>query len=370
MTRPAAYDPRHSLNAICPYFTMFPLEFPLNALNRIPHAKTVVDPFCGRGTTLYAARATKRQTFGVDCSPVAIAITKAKLATASKSDVLGLARDLLGRCDDDDLPRGRFWQRAYNRRVLRQVCALRNGLLTDTSPEAAILRATVMGILHGPVTGVGSYLSNQMQRTFAPKPEYAIRYWAERNMKAPKVDVLSAIKRKADLVFRSPAFNFQETALSHVVQGDAGKRSSWKHAPSAIDVVVTSPPYYGMRTYVPDQWLRNWFVGGPETVDYSDDGCLPSSSTDEFAKGLAKVWDQLGTLAGNDLHMFVRFGVLPSRRIDAREILFQSFEESRYTWKRVYTKCASTAPKGRRQAAQMRTSDTAETEFDAHLRLV
>ena len=33
--------------------------------------------------------------------------------------------------------------------------------------------------------------------------------------------------------------------------------------------VVTSPPYYGMRTYLQDQWLRNWFLGGSSFVDYS-----------------------------------------------------------------------------------------------------
>ena len=24
--------------------------------------------------------------------------------------------------------------------------------------------------------------------------------------------------------------------------------------------VITSPPYYHMRSYIPDRWLRNWFV--------------------------------------------------------------------------------------------------------------
>ncbi len=123
----AAYDPRHSLNAICPYFTMFPLEFPLSALSRVPDAGIVVDPFCGRGTTLYAARATQRKTFGVDCSPVAVAISKAKLATASKSDVLDLARNLLEQSDDVDLPHGRFWRVAYKPSVLKKSLRPVNG---------------------------------------------------------------------------------------------------------------------------------------------------------------------------------------------------------------------------------------------------
>ena len=42
--------PSSRLNAICPYFTMFPIDFPLSALDT--HTATrVLDPFCGRGTT-------------------------------------------------------------------------------------------------------------------------------------------------------------------------------------------------------------------------------------------------------------------------------------------------------------------------------
>lgn len=46
-----------ALNAVCPYYTMFPLEFPLGVLTRQSRPKQwVLDPFCGRGTTTFAAR--------------------------------------------------------------------------------------------------------------------------------------------------------------------------------------------------------------------------------------------------------------------------------------------------------------------------
>jgi len=45
------------LNGIFPYYTMYPLEFPLRVLHRHTQAGDVVlDPFCGRGTTNLAAR--------------------------------------------------------------------------------------------------------------------------------------------------------------------------------------------------------------------------------------------------------------------------------------------------------------------------
>ncbi|WP_338066098.1 DNA methyltransferase, partial [Hydrogenibacillus schlegelii] len=35
---------------------MFPLDFPLSHLKEARREDWVLDPFCGRGTTLYAAR--------------------------------------------------------------------------------------------------------------------------------------------------------------------------------------------------------------------------------------------------------------------------------------------------------------------------
>ena len=54
---------------------MFPLEFPLKHLKKYKRETSIVlDPFCGRGTTLYAARKLGIKAYGIDSSPVAVAI--------------------------------------------------------------------------------------------------------------------------------------------------------------------------------------------------------------------------------------------------------------------------------------------------------
>jgi DNA modification methylase len=109
---PMSSDPQYSLNAICPYFTMFPLEFPLTILKRHPKARSVADPFCGRGTTLFAARLRGLRAYGIDCSPVAVAISEAKLAKLDLDSCLNLARDILSRTKKVEVPPGAFWRRA------------------------------------------------------------------------------------------------------------------------------------------------------------------------------------------------------------------------------------------------------------------
>src|SRR5688572_5239058 len=103
---------------------MFPLDFPLEQLRLYPKTTRVLDPFCGRGTTVYAARLAGVPAVGVDINPVAVAITQAKLARASVEQVVELAGDLLsGRTGA--VPEGEFWQWCFHPDTLWEVVTLR-----------------------------------------------------------------------------------------------------------------------------------------------------------------------------------------------------------------------------------------------------
>lgn len=154
-------DRRHALNAICPYFTMFPLEFPLKWLKKHRDARVLLDPFCGRGTSLYAARAMGIRGYGIDCSRVAVAISQAKLTDVVVDEAYLLAGRLVDADNSVEMPDGPFWRLAYHQDTLRDLCKVRTGLLKGRPSSASmILRGAILGIMHGPVTGVNSYLSN------------------------------------------------------------------------------------------------------------------------------------------------------------------------------------------------------------------
>lgn len=362
-----AYRKEFAFNAICPYYTMFPLEFPMRLLKK-HQAKSpaVYDPFCGRGTTIYAARKLGLRSYGLDTSPIAVAIARAKLASAELETVIALAEKLLARTPKD-VPDNPFFKRAFSRKTLLEVCSLREGLLSEkqVTNESAILRAAALGCLHGPLpegAGTPSYFSNQMPRTFASKPDYSLKYWRARDMFPPNASVVHVLSKKLkrilDLNADSPSHIHNVKCL------DARKATSFGKINGPI-VVVTSPPYYGMRTYVQDQWLRMWFLGGDEEIDYENHNQLCHGSHERFIKDLSKVWSIIGRRAQNEADLYVRFGSIPSAKSDARKILKASLEEAG-SWKLISVRNAQTSHFGKRQADYMGGESDPGTEFDFH----
>ena len=352
-----------ALNGICPYFTMFPLDFPLSILKRRAQAGDVVlDPFCGRGTTNYAARLVGLRSLGVDSSPVAVAISASKLATAIVGDILAEARRILTEREAQNVPTSEFWQWAFHPVVLNALCRFREAFLEDCTTDARIaLRGIVLGALHGPKQKTfPSYFSNQCPRTYAPKPAYATRFWQGRGLVPEPIDVLDVIERRAKRYYGTSSNITGTVRLADSREAEALQPETPE---IRFDWVITSPPYYGMRTYIPDQWLRNWFLGGLDVVDYSNYGQVVHSSPEDFASDLRQVWCNAKGVCAEDARMVIRFGGITHRRTDPLDLIKSSLSGS--GWRITTIREAGFASEGKRQAdAFLRTKSKPMVEYD------
>lgn len=333
---------------------MYPLEFPFEVLEAADRSESVLDPFCGRGTTNFAARLRGLASVGVDSNPAAAAIAAAKLVSVSATEIIQRCEELLARSRaEPEIPTGRFWRLCYGEQTLKDICTLRRRLLHDCTAQVDVaLRALVLGILHGPLrVGPATYLSNQMPRTYATKPGPAVRYWNAQDLRAPKVSVMDAVTRRANFSFKS----LPRATGGAVLHGDssAGALAGMK---TKFDWVVTSPPYYGMRTYRPDQWLRNWFVGGPANVDYSVEGQLGQDSEDSFLDSLSRTWAAVAKVCNPGARLIVRFGALASCEKEPRVLVSRSLRIADAGWRVQTVRAAGHAGNGRRQAAQFVSS--------------
>ncbi|MDI6893761.1 MAG: DNA modification methylase [Bacillota bacterium] len=350
------------LNGICPYFSMFPLDFPLAHLSQAGFGEWVLDPFCGRGTTNYAARLLGLPSVGVDRCRVAVAIAAAKVVQVTPEEVTALcARILQAGAEPADVPTGPFWDLCYHPATLLEICKVREALLREciTEPQVA-LRGIMLGALHGPLQKTGAaYLSNQMPRTYATKPNSAVNFWLKRGLKPPRVSLLEVVSRRTHRFFatippRTPGWIMEDDSRSlddHVFP----ERFRW---------VVTSPPYMGMRNYVPDQWLRNWYLGGPPSVDYSYEGQIGQLSGDAFATALAEVWRAVSRLCAPGARLVVRFGCIPSARYSGAEVLTRTLVLADCGWAIREVRSAGPSTRGKRQAEQFGRAGTALEEVD------
>lgn len=350
---PVLTSPLLRLNGLAPYYTMFPLSFPFDALADAEPSQWVLDPFCGRGTTILAARLRGLPSVGVDSNPVAGAIASSKLAQVRPSEIIRLTKGILAHLKPGPVPatpQGEFWDLCYAPRTLRDICRIRNHLLTSCTTRVEVaLRGVMLGILHGPMMKVTpTYLSNQMPRTYSTKPAPAVRYWRKKRMTTPpEIDVLAAVSRRA-------RFSFKEvppSAPGKVITGDS-RTFNFQRLGTKFSWVITSPPYYGMRTYFPDHWLRNWFVGGPSNVDYRADDQLSHHSEDMFIADLAAVWKKSAAVCLPSARMVCRFGALPSCNKDPRLLFRRSLDEASCGWKITTILDAGTSRHGRRQCDQ------------------
>lgn len=309
---------------------------------------------------------------GIDASPVAAAATRAKLTSATPEEIVAEATRLLCLVDETEMPQGEFWELAYHRRTLGDICRIRAALLAGQGHPriAAALTGILLGALHGPLrkTRTSSYLSNQCPRTYAPKPAYAVRFWSAHGMAAPETDLLSVVLERAERYYRTrqpsvggaAVLGDSQDANSFLRLGDPKRKANW---------VITSPPYYGLTTYVPDQWLRNWFVGGPAEVAYTTKGQLPHNGLHTFEAGLKKVWINAAAHSAQGANLVVRFGAINDRRIDSPHAIVRR-SLSGTPWRVVLARPAGTASTGRRQAESFGAArEAAAVEYDVWAKL-
>ncbi|TCM35141.1 DNA methyltransferase [Kribbella sp. VKM Ac-2568] len=300
---------RHRFHSMCPYFAMFPEAFARAWIERLTKPGEVVfDPFAGRGTAPFEALLLGRVGIGGDINPVAACLNRAKLAAPQASSVLRR----LNRLEDDYQHRrwmraasttSEFFQAAYHRRTLAQLLYLRESLDWRARRTDAMVSALILGGLHGEVSSM-RYLSNQMPRTISTKPDYSVRFWTERSLEAPERDAFDMLRQALSFRYASPV----PDAAGETIFGDIRDvPRKWRR--EAPKLIITSPPYRAVTSYEEDQWLRLWFLGGPDRPNKSritrDDRHIKA---DDYWNFIGDFWRVSSAILAPRGHVVMRVG--------------------------------------------------------------
>lgn len=353
---------RHRFHSLCPYFAMFPESFAERWIAELTSpGEVVLDPFCGRGTAPFQALLMDRVAFATDTNPVAYCVTKAKTSAPRAQDVKARITNLAWAFDSeaDEWESARhtlppFFRKAFAPSTLRQILFLREKLRWTSSRVDCMIAALALGSLHGESDRSSSYFSNQMPRTISTKPEYSMRFWNDRNMKAPKRDAFEILYDRVDFryvtappVGESEVWNSDMRLLPRLM--------SETNIPQA-DCIITSPPYLDVTDFEEDQWLRLWFLGGsevPRSKQYSNDD--RHSNRDLYWGFIGDAWRVIGQIVAPDRHVVLRVG---ARHETSRQLADALLGASALSRRKVKLVHVETSKIKRRQTDSFRPGST------------
>ena len=309
-----------------PYYAMFPTSFADNVIDAftVPSDR-VFDPFSGRATSVFSAATKARFATGIEINPVGWIYGQVKLSPASEAQVstrlqeLPLADSAEVKKTVQALPE--FFHCCFSQEVLIFLVIARTTLDWRFSEIDRTLMAFILIHLHGKRE---TSFSNQMRQSKAMSPEYSVRWWSEKKMLPPKVEPVSFLLKKLRWRYLKGT---PEARRSKILLGDScilteqvsSEVTGGTEKP--LNLLLTSPPYYGVTNYFVDQWLRLWMLGFSERptkagAKYQQNGF---ESKNAYKDLLTKVFESAASAMSPNGVVYVR--------TDARKFTFDTTYE-------------------------------------------
>lgn len=249
-----------------PYYAMFPLDFAFDVVNKYSkEGDYIIDPFAGRGSSIYAGGVLGRKSLGIEINPVGWLYGTVKLKPADKEEVIERLKEIYEKRDKfgksiKHLPE--FFRMCYCDDVLKFLLAIRTHLNWKENNVDATLMSIILINLHGKL---GEGLSNQMRQTKSLGMNYSVNWWKENEMTVPpQINPLDFLLNKINWRYEKGKPMISDSV---VVLGDSAKRlqtitENVMRYKLKFSLLFTSPPYWSITNYHTDQWLRLWLLGG------------------------------------------------------------------------------------------------------------
>jgi DNA modification methylase len=256
--------------ALGPYYAMFPLEFAFEVVEKYSKpGQLVIDPFTGRGSSIYAAATQERYGFGIEINPLGWVYAQVKLNPAPQRLVENRLKAIVRASESKkyqdqakELPE--FFKLCFAKDTRTFLLAARNNLNWNEDLVDRTLMSFILVYLHGKAN---QSLSNQMSLTKAMGPAYSVRWWKQHELKPPKIDIKTFLLTRIRWRY---AKGIPEITHSKVIMGDSSillkqeVETFSREIDKRCSLLFTSPPYYKLTDYHRDQWLRLWLLGGEE----------------------------------------------------------------------------------------------------------
>jgi site-specific DNA-methyltransferase (adenine-specific) len=289
----------HPWHTMCSYLGSFPASLAGTFIEVLSDPKDIVlDPFCGRGTTLLECRLSGRIPLASDLNPIAVALTKAKNISLNLVTAMDRITELENSYDlplylPEALDQPEDIKLIYNPFTLAQLCFLRRKLREPKSDVDTFLIGVILGLMHGKERkdGTSAYASISMPNTFSMSPNYVRRFVQNNNLQRVERNVFTLMKDKIHRLYSNYS-DFESigivTCLDIKTISTSNEFSPFK---GKVKLVITSPPYSNVVNYALQNWIRMWFLfkDAREVADILDDNLTFGASLEFLEQAVKEI---------------------------------------------------------------------------------
>lgn len=239
----------HNRHSLCSYPSKLTPSIPYHLIQLLTQeGETVLDPMSGVGTIPFEACLNGRRGIGIDLSPLAYTVTRAKLKSYDPMGVRFALRELKkyiqNHSEDFDVSNvEEEIQEFFHGKTLREILAAQEFFEDKDEDEYFLLRACTSHILHGNRPYALSRRSHNVI-PIPPKGEFEYK---------PLIDSLS------DKIERTLKYN----PPSEFVEGTAYQTDAFElnQVIASTDAIITSPPFLKTTEFLRQNRVRLWFNG-------------------------------------------------------------------------------------------------------------
>jgi DNA modification methylase len=293
-----------------PYYAMFPVEFAFNVVqNYSRKGDFIIDPFAGRGSSIYAGGILGRHSLGIEINPVGWLYGKVKLHPAPKSKVIKKLYEIYAKRNYysrrlEKMPK--FYRMCFCDEVLKFLFAARMSLNWRGNNTDSTLMAIILSALQGKR---GEGLSNQMPMTKSLAMPYSIEWWKDNKMKhPPMLNPYEFLLKKIEWRYAKglPSIS-SESSFMYGDSTSVLKKINKRSNAGKFSLLFTSPPYCSITDYHIDQWLRLWLLGGCENAELINEKYRGRFNNKvEYSKLLDSVFSQCSMMMKKRATVYIR----------------------------------------------------------------
>lgn len=293
----------------------FPSQIPAVAISRLSKkSELVLDPFMGSATTLVEAQRLGRRSIGIDINPVSVVMAKSKLISEDSRDVIyyidRMLDRLIGKWESLErvkIPDSVQYEKWYAPSTLDELRRLWRLVAFEDSVYADIAKSAFSSILISVCkeTRHWGYICDNS----TPKTDRT------GDARSAFIRSLRSYRSAYESRLHSSSTNMP---ISEVHQGDA-RELLGQVEDCSIDLIVTSPPYFGVADYTKSQRLSmEWFDFDIEPVRRAEIGARSKrhrkTSGQDFLDELGHVFSECQRVLKRDRYTVIVFGSSPARK--------------------------------------------------------